>query len=296
MKFEKTILKNQTSFDLKDIFECGQCFRWKKEIDGSYTGIVKIGILNVSKSKTDITIKGYIDDKENLKSFCKDYFDLNEDYLKIQKIISKNDKIMKDAIKFGNGIRILNQDSWEMLISFIISAANNIPRISKCINNISKEYGKKIVIPDDVKKKLFSFENNENEYYLFPSPKQLIKSNENDLRKCNLGFRDKYVYNATQIVFNGEIDLNRVQQKDYYDAKKELVKLAGVGSKVADCILLFSMHKKEAFPVDTWIKKIMNEVYVDSKDVKKINKYAEEKWGEYAGIAQQYLFYYKREN
>ena len=294
MKFEKLVLKNQPNFELKDIFECGQCFRWKKEIDDSYTGIVKIGVLNVSKSKNDVTIKGYIDDNQDLKSFCKEYFDLDEDYLKIQKNISKNDKTMKEAIKFGNGIRILNQDPWEMLISFIISAANNIPRISKCINNISKEYGKKIIVPNNIKNKLFNFENDE-EYYLFPTPKQLIKSNENALRACNLGFRDKYVYNATKIVFNNEIDLNKLQEKDYHDAKKELVKIAGVGSKVADCILLFSMHKKEAFPVDTWIKKIMNEVYVESKNVKRINEYAEDKWGEYAGIAQQYLFYYKRE-
>ena len=294
MKFEKVILKQDNCFNLKDIFECGQCFRWKKETDGSYTGIVKIGVLNISYKKDEIIIKGYIDDKANLKEFVIDYLDLNIDYKKIQNDISKNDDVMKSAIKFGNGIRILNQDSWEMLISFIISAANNIPRISKCINNISIKCGKKIVIPSDILKKMFEFKKEENIYYMFPTPKELSKASMIDLRNCNLGFRDKYIFEATRLITNKEVDLEKIESKNYKDAKKELTKIAGVGSKVADCILLFSMKKSEAFPVDTWIKKIMNEVYVDSKNVKKINEYAFEKWGTNSGIAQQYLFNYMR--
>ena len=294
MKFESIKLIQEDCFNLKDIFECGQCFRWKEEVDGSYTGIVKIGVLNVSYIKGEIIIKGYIDDKADLKNFAKEYLDLEKDYKKIQKEISKNDDVMKEAIKFGNGIRILNQDSWEMLISFIISAANNIPRISKCINNISKEYGKKVVIPKDIQNKLFKYGKNENTFYLFPTSKELSKATMEELRECNLGFRDKYVLNAAQLVSDKNVDLKNIEVKEYKEAKKELVSIAGVGSKVADCILLFSMKKSEAFPVDTWIKKIMNEIYIDSQNVKKINEYAYKKWKENAGIAQQYLFNYMR--
>ncbi len=293
MRYEQIKLKDINHFELKDIFECGQCFRWKEEEDGSYTGIVKIGALNVSKNKNEVVVKGYIKDSENLKSFCEDYLDLKTDYAKIQKEISKNDETMKEAIKYGKGIRILNQDSFEMLISFIISAANNIPRISKCIANISQEYGEKVSIPTDICKKMFN-DSTKREYYLFPAAKELSKATEGALRECNLGFRDKYVLNSAKLVFDKEIDLNRIESLDYKKAKKELTNISGVGSKVADCILLFSMKKSEAFPVDTWIKKIMNEVYVETKNIKKINEYAEDKWGKNAGIAQQYLFYYKR--
>ena len=204
-------------------------------------------------------------------------------YSKIKKVISKDDVNLQKAIKHGEGIRILNQDPWEMLISFIISAANNIPRISKTIENISKTYGKEIIFRGE-------------KYYLFPTPEELSKASIEDLRTLNLGFRDKYVYGATQMVCNGEIDLDAIVKMDYIDAKKELKKIAGVGDKVADCILLFSMKKYEAFPVDTWIKKVMSELYNESKDIKKISLFAEEKFGKNAGIAQQYLFYYMREN
>ena len=294
MKFETVKLVQKDCFNLKDIFECGQCFRWTQEEDGSYTGIVKIGVLNISYIKDEIMVKGYVEDKTSLKEFVIDYLDLNKDYKNIQKEISSNDSVMKDAIRFGNGIRILNQDSWEMLISFIISAANNIPRISKCINNISKEYGKKVVIPQDIQNKLFKFGKKENTFYLFPSAKELSKATMEELRDCNLGFRDKYVLKSAQLVSNKKINLNEIEELEYKTAKKELMNIDGVGSKVADCILLFSMKKSEAFPVDTWIKKIMNEIYIDSQNVKKINDYAYKKWGLNSGIAQQYLFNYMR--
>ena len=295
MKIEQLVLKNQKNFELKDIFECGQCFRWKQEANGSYTGVVKVGVINVNKKGKDIIIKGYVDGRCDFENFCNDYFNLSCNYEKIQKCISKDDNVMKQAIHFGNGIRILNQDNFEMLISYIISAANNIPRISKCISNISCKYGKKVTISKKESLGLFEVEETR-EYYLFPSADSLSDATLEELRNCNLGFRDKYVLENAKKVASGELNLNTVEQMDYKIAKKELTKLNGVGDKVADCILLFSMKKHEAFPVDTWIKKIMNETYVDSKNVKKINEYAENKWGENAGIAQQYLFYYKREN
>lgn len=274
-------LNNIKDFELKDIFECGQCFRWKKESNGSYTGVIKEGVINVSKNGEKIVIRSSIDD--NLEEICVNYFDLDRDYSKIKEIISQDDENMKKAIEFGAGIRILNQNPWEMLISYIISAANNIPRISKTIENLSERYGKKITM-------------DEKEYYLFPTPEELAKATMADLRVCNLGFRDKYVYNATRMVLEGTLDFEELRKLEYSDAKKRLMKIPGVGAKVADCILLFSLGKFEAFPVDTWIKKVMNELYVDSTNITKINQYATERFGKYAGIAQQYLFYYKREN
>ena len=274
-------LNNLSDFELVHIFECGQCFRWQKENDGSYTGVIKYGVVNIKKDDDKFVISGSFDanDKEKI---C-DYFDLNSDYASIKRKLELNDENMKKAIEYGYGIRILNQDSWEMLISFIISAANNIPRISKTIENISRAYGQKITW-------------NEKDYYKFPTPKELSKATVEELRALNLGFRDKYVYNATKMVCAGEVNLEEIEKMNYKDAKKELMKIQGVGEKVADCILLFSMRKREAFPVDTWIKKVMSQLYNESKDIKKISAFAESKFGEYGGIAQQYLFYYMRSN
>lgn len=272
-------IENNADLQLAHIFECGQCFRWKKQNDESYIGILKNGIIKIKEEKNHIIIKTNIKNKEEIL----EYFDLNRDYGKIKKQISKNDKAMKQAIDYGYGIRILNQDPWEMLISFIISSANNIPRISKTIESISKAYGKKIKFEDE-------------EYYLFPTPNELAKASVQDLRKLNLGFRDKYVYLASQAVAKGEIDLDKISKLTYKEAKKELTKISGVGAKVADCILLFSMKKAEAFPVDTWIKKVMNELYVESENIKQISDFANKRFGAYAGIAQQYLFYWRREN
>ncbi len=293
MKEFYTCFDNIYDLNLKDTFTCGQCFRWYENEDASYTGVIKDGVLNIIIKNKKIAVSGLFDDnmkQSDFEKIVKDYLDFGRDYKEIQKVISKNDDSMKEAIKFGKGIRILNQDPWEMLISFITSACNNIPRISKTIDNISKKYGKRIKV-DDAKNP-----NLRREFYLFPTPNELGKASVEDLRGCNLGFRDKYVFEATKKVLTKELDLNSLKNMDYMKAKKELSKIAGVGSKVADCILLFSYSKMEAFPVDTWIKQIMNEIYIDSKNAKKIEEYAHNKFGEYAGIAQQYLFYYKREN
>ena len=279
---EKIVLKNVKDFNLKHIFECGQCFRWNKEDNGSYTGVVKNGVLNVfTNEKNDVTINFEL--SGDSKKFIKEYFDLDRDYSNIKNIISVNDENMTSAIKYGYGIRILQQDPWEMLISYIISAANNIPRISKTIENISKAYGKKVYF-------------NGKEYYLFPRPNELSKATLSELRNLNLGFRDKYVFEATKDIVSGKIDLDCINKLPYREAKKELMKINGVGAKVADCILLFSMNKMEAFPIDTWIKKVMVNLYNTNDKLKDIELCAECKFGDYAGIAQQYLFYYMREN
>ena len=277
---------NLSDFELAHIFECGQCFRWRKINDNKYIGVIKNGVVEIEKTTPNsvcVNYESYENESQSFEEIIRDYLDLNTNYTEIKKVISKDDLNLQKAIEYGGGIRILNQDPWEMLISFIISAANNIPRISKTIENISKSYGKEIIF-------------NGEKYYLFPTPEELSKATIEDLRALNLGFRDKYVYGAAQMVCAGEIDLNAIIKMDYLEAKRELKRVAGVGDKVADCILLFSMKKHEAFPVDTWIKKVMAELYNESKDIKRIATLAEEKFGKNAGIAQQYLFYYMREN
>ena len=279
-------LKNPKSFELKDIFDCGQCFRWNKNDDGSYTGVIKNGVLNVKCNKSKIYFNGILN--EDIRKIVNDYFDLNRDYTKIKQELSKIDEYMENSINYGKGIRILNQDLWETIISFIVSSNNNIPRIKGIIERISQKYGNEILY-------------NNKKYYTFPTPKQLSNASVDELRKIGLGFRDKRVFETTQIVLNRKIELAEIQkEKDIAKIKNELLKLPGVGPKVADCIMLFSMKKKQVFPIDVWIRRVMNNLYINKEDEKKVHneeilKIANKKYGELAGIAQQYLFYWIRE-
>ena len=287
MKAQEYVLDNCKSFEPKHIFECGQCFRWDKEIDGSYTGIFGNNVLNVSKNNNSIIFKGMCE--KDIKETCIKYFDLNRDYEKIKLELSKIDDNLKTSIKYGNGIRILNQDLWETIISFIISANNNIPRIKGIINRISQKYGKEIVY-------------NNKSYYTFPTPEELSKASVEDLRNVGLGFRDIRVYKTTQKIYNKEFDLEKLQQeKETNVIREKLLTLDGVGPKVADCIILFSTLKRfDVFPIDVWVRRVMNELYIKNEDETKVNKkdieqLAREKYGNLAGIAQQYLFFWKRE-
>lgn len=287
MKAQEYVLDNCKSFEPKHIFECGQCFRWDKEIDGSYTGIFGNNVLNVSKNNNIIIFKGMCE--KDIKETCIKYFDLNRDYEKIKLELSKIDDNLKTSIKYGNGIRILNQDLWETIISFIISANNNIPRIKGIINRISQKYGKEIVY-------------NNKSYYTFPTPEELSKASVEDLRNVGLGFRDIRVYKTTQKIYNKEFDLEKLQQeKETNVIREKLLTLDGVGPKVADCIILFSTLKRfDVFPIDVWVTRVMNELYIKNEDETKVNKkdieqLAREKYGNLAGIAQQYLFFWKRE-
>lgn len=283
---QEYILKNQESFELQDIFECGQCFRWNKQQDGSYIGIIKDAVINVKKENGIIFFKGV--SKRNLKEVVIDYFDLKTDYQIYKNILNQVDEYLKESIKFGSGIRILKQDLWECIISFIISANNNIPRIKKIIERISKEYGDEIVW------------NNE-KYYLFPTPEQLAKASIEDLRNLGLGFRDKRVFHTTQMILNREINLEKIYElKETDKIREELLKLDGVGEKVADCIMLFALKREDVFPIDVWVRRVMNDLYIHYDDEEKVNKkelqnLAAQKFLGLSGIAQQYLFYWKRE-
>lgn len=287
MKEQTCTIKNDDTFALKDIFECGQCFRWNKELDGSYIGVVKNNVLKIKKDGNEIKIKAMGED--DLQDLITDYFDLNRDYQKIKETLSKIDDNMRQSIEYGKGIRILNQDLWETIISFIISANNNIPRIKGIIEKIAKAYGKEII-----------FEGKS--YYTFPTIEELSNASVEELRKLGLGFRDVRVYETTKLIKEGKVNLEELQaEKDFQKLRNTLITLPGVGPKVADCILLFSSLKRwEAFPIDVWVRRVMNELYIHSEDESKVKKeqikqIAYEKFGTLAGMAQQYLFYWKRE-
>ncbi len=284
---QKFIIEMPNSFEPKHIFECGQCFRWNVEADGSYTGIFKNNVVNVKKEGKHVIFRGIC--KNDIEAECREYFDLDTDYTAIKNILSNVDDNLKKSIQYGEGIRILKQDLWETIISFIISANNNIPRIKGIIERLSQKYGNEIV-----------FEGMK--YYAFPTPEQLSKATVEDLRAIGLGFRDKRVYETTKLILSKQIDLDKLKEiTDSNILREELNKLPGVGDKVADCIMLFSMKRFDVFPVDVWVRRVMNELYIKNADESKVNKQqirnlAEQKYGNLAGLAQQYLFYWKREN
>ncbi len=287
MQEQQYILKNVKSFEPKHIFECGQCFRWDEEPNGSYTGIVKNNVINVEKVENTITFSSF--GADNLKELVTDYFDLNRNYEEIKEKLAKIDKYLANSIEYGSGIRILNQDLWETIISFIISANNNIPRIKGIINKISQKYGNKI-------------EWKGKDYYTFPTVESLSKASVEDLRNLGLGFRDVRVYETTHKILEKQVDLEELhQEKDTQKVRDTLLTLSGVGPKVADCILLFSTLKRfDVFPIDVWVRRVMNELYIKNEDETKVNKrdiekLAKEKYGNLEGLAQQYLFYWKRD-
>lgn len=286
MKKQEIILNLSKDFCAEQIFDCGQCFRWNKQIDGSYIGIVRKNVIHVQQTKEQICITSL--GEENLKELVDTYFDLNTDYETIKQRLRRVDNYLEKSISYGEGIRILRQDLWEILISFIISANNNIPRIKGIIERLAKQYGEHITW-------------NGQNYYTFPNIEELSKASIEDLRKLGLGFRDKRVYETTKLFKEGKIKIEElVQEKDVQKLREMLMTLSGVGRKVADCIMLFGLHHFEVFPIDIWVQRVMNELYLKKEDESKVNKeeiqkLAKEKYAELAGMAQQYLYYWKRE-
>ena len=258
MKEQKLILKDVDCFELDHIFDCGQCFRWNKQEDGSYIGVIGSGVLQVSKNKNNVCFEGVIDG--DINSIVYDYFDLGTDYNVFKNELSKIDDNMKKSIEFGSGIRILNQDLWEMIISFIISANNNIPRIKGIIDRISKRVGKRL-------------EWRGKEYYLFPTISEMASLSVADFRELGAGFRDKRLYKTTQMILNGEVSLEFLEKcNDTALIREELLKLDGVGEKVADCIMLFALKRFDSFPIDVWVRRVMNTLYIHNEDETKVSK------------------------
>ena len=254
----------------------GQCFRQIKNIDNSFDIILSDRVINIRRNNNYLIISS--NNENNLETIVRNYFDLDTNYNKINKILISKDSSYEDIIKLNKGFHILNQNKFEMYISYIISQNNNIKRISKIIENISIKYGKKIIF-------------NNKEYYLFPKYEDLINITINDLNEFKLGFRDKYIINAMNKLKENKDFLNNLDLLNTSKCLKELMKIKGIGMKVASCILLFSYHRLDVFPIDTWVKHFMSDRKVDIKDIKTKMKNI---YGDYSGLIIQYIYNYER--
>lgn len=262
-------IKTTDDFDLEKIFECGQCFRWNKNEDGSYTGVAFGKAANIKNEEGKIFISGT---KEDYDLIWRDYFDMDLNYSDIRKGVAVDD-YMRSCSDYGAGIRILRQDKWEALCSFIISQFNNIPRIKKIVEALCAGFGDEIEFDGKI-------------YYSFPSAEKIAGLTPEDLAPLRSGYRAPYIIDAAKAVAGGEIDLDMLSKADLKSAVSALRGLNGVGEKVANCAILFSLHKLDAFPIDVWMKKAIAEHYPDGLDISVFEPYA--------GIAQQYMFYYQR--
>ncbi|MDO4546049.1 MAG: DNA glycosylase, partial [Bacillota bacterium] len=291
-------------FHLDHIFDCGQCFRWEKDLDGSYSGIAHGKVLTVSyePGETSGVLRIAGATAADFDDLWRDYFDLDRDYGAIKVALSKEDPVMAKAIAYGHGIRILNQEPWETLISFIISQNNNIPRIKKCIDSLAETVGEPI---DAAQASAGAAQAPEGalggrKYYSLPSPEALAACSLEDLAPCRLGYRAKYlIETARQVKEAGLESLEALSAEGVSpeDALEALGAYCGVGPKVANCVALFSMKKFSSFPIDVWVRKVMHQLYgLDEKDMKGMAHFAAERFGQHGGIAQQYLFYYITHN
>jgi N-glycosylase/DNA lyase len=283
-------LNKSEPFDLDATLCCGQTFRWEKHGDWWYS-VVKGKILKIRQTNNRLVF-------ENVDSgFVKAYFRLDDDLFKVYSQISKDEHIRR-AISVFRGLRILRQDPWECLISYICATYKSIAAIEHMLFNLSRRFGEKIHF-DGL------------DFHMFPTPRKLARVHPDDLAKCGLGYRTKYVHETAKIINKNELEFERLKNATYKEAKAELVKLPGVGLKVADCVLLFSLEKLEAFPIDVWIKRAITEHYaryfqkelilrttskrsLTSMDYEKLNAFGREYFGEYAGYAQEYLYHYER--
>lgn len=264
------------NFSIFQICRSGQCFRMN-ELDGDKSDTVSLIAYGKYLEVRQIGNEIYFDcTQEEYDSIWSPYFDMETDYSAIVKSIDASDKYLTAAADFGIGIRILQQDLWEMIISFIVSQQNNIKRIKKCICLLCEKYGEKHKAANGV------------EYYDFPTPEALSRATIEELYACNLGYRSRYIYETSNAVYHKEIDLKQIAELDYDKAVIELLKLCGVGAKVADCICLYALHKTEAFPKDTHINKVLARHYPDG--------FPFEKYSDYSGILQQYMFFYDINN
>lgn len=273
------VIKEAADFDISQTFDCGQCFRFERtrKEPSSFKGVALGREVRLSQQGSDITL--YDMTKEEFDELWFEYFSLGVDYGEIKEKLS-TDETINAAIKAGGGIRILKQELWETLISFIISQNNNIPRIKKCIDSICSHYGKQIG----------------EHAFAFPCAEELARADEDSLKSLGLGYRNAYICETVRKVCGGDLDLQELNCMPTPEAREYLLSLKGVGGKVADCILLFGMHRYEVCPHDVWVKRIFTEYYkIADITEKKGYALASSKWGGYAGIAQQYLFFAQRE-
>lgn len=260
-------IKNAENFSLNQTLDCGQAFRWQMSKDGVWNGVAYGKYIEIYSDNGDIVIKGT--NKQDFDNIWCSYFDIKRDYSKIIKTVS-SDNTLRLASEFGSGIRVLNQEPWEALCSFIISQNNNIPRIKGIIERLCENFGEKCA-----------------RRYSFPSANRLADLEIDDLAPLRCGFRARYIIDAARKVSTGEIDLISLKNTDYETAKAKLMTITGVGPKVADCTLLFGLGHISAFPKDVWIKRAMQVLFDGELPDCAVP---------YAGIVQQYIFYYARSN
>ena len=262
--------------------ECGQSFRWQPSTNGWYCGVVDGRQLRIRQEHQTLIVKSSVDERgDQLEAFLRHYLDLNRDLPAILDAVDI-DPFIHRSIETFRGMRILNQEVWECLASFILSQNNNVPRIKGIIRTISARFGEKITLDDSVD-------------YAFPTPQALAEAGVETLYDCGLGYRAPYVWTVSSAVAAGEFDLDAVKNLPYADAKRELMGVKGIGEKVADCICLFSLGHVQALPIDVWVKRIIEQVYLKREaSIREIRQFAETYFGEYLGYAQQYLFHYAR--
>jgi len=258
-------------FDLEKIFECGQCFRWNADESGAYVGVAFGRVAKMRCIKNSIFISGSMDDFD---AVWRDYLDLDRDYSAIRKNLSIDD-FMQHATDFGAGIRILKQEKWEALCSFIISQNNNIPRIKAIVEALCREFGDSAY-----------FEGKQ--YYTFPTAEKLAGVSAESLAPLRCGYRAEYIISVANAVASGTVNLDALASASPDIARTELKKLHGIGNKVADCVMLFGFHMLDSFPVDVWMDRAVSEQYGKDFDPSIFSPYA--------GVAQQYIFHFRRTN
>lgn len=278
-----TIIEDVKDFDLSQTLECGQCFRFYKQDENDYVVVAYNKLLRIKQDGSNLI---FFDCSENDMESWINYFDLNRDYSQIKKFLLRKDKVLKPAIEEKWGVRILNQEFHETLISFIISQNKQISHIKQLVRRISENYGS------------YLGSVNGEDYYSFPDCSVLGTITEEDFREMKTGFRAPYLADAVLKLSLGELKAADFKGVGEEEAGKKLMTVKGVGEKVANCVMLFSLGYRAAFPIDVWIKRIMEELYFNGEDTSKdvIAKFAKENYGEYGGYAQQYLFCYGRDN
>ncbi len=266
------------NFNLKETITCGQIFRYEVNDDNSYTVVIKDRVIKLWYKDNIL----YVDsnNQDNLKEVVEDYLDLKRDYEKIDNELIDKNPDLNDVIKYCSGLKMIQQDPFETLISYIISANNRVPMISKVVNNIAYTYGKKVVFDDK-------------DYYLFPSALDMKSCTKEVLRNLKAGFRDEYVYDVVNRILSGEFNLDNIENMDSYSALEYLKTNKGIGDKVASCILLFAYSRFDVYPIDTWVKKYMKDNF-NIDGINEIKKYSKQYYGDYSGLVIQYMFNYSR--
>lgn len=270
------------NFSLDNTFLNGQCFRWNRSGNNAYIGVVKDKVFEIKQIDDSIYRVYNADEPE--RTFFENYLDINNNYVQIEYYVYNYDDILKKSVTFGSGMHLLKQDVWETAISFILSIQKNIPAIKKTIEHLSMLYGNEIKYKGNI-------------YYTFPTADILKDSCAEDVMQCKCGFRAKGVLDAARKIYSKEVDLNNLSSLTDDLARAELKKICGIGEKVADCILLFSLSRYACCPVDTWVKAGLDYFYNANKaNESQYRNFAYEKWKEKTGFAQQYLFHYLRNN